>query len=159
MQAWDTTVVSRLHPGSHAESVLVSHAREGQTIAVPAPAIMEVVRGLASSALRDPRFRSALSWFVGLGVGGLFETLPLDRRAAVVAGRMRAMRPVPPTVRRRRGTKTEQRAGWVLDMQIAACAWVHGREIATENRRDFEVLRDLIADLYPDTSPLDVIAQ
>jgi predicted nucleic acid-binding protein len=44
----------------------------------------------------------------------------------------------------------------VLDIQIAACAWTHGREIATENRGDFEVLSDLIAKLYPDAPPLAV---
>ncbi len=66
------------------------------------------------------------------------------------------MQPAPPTGARRRGTKPEQRAGWVLDIQIAACAWTHGRQIATENRHDFEILRDLITKLYPDTPPLDV---
>jgi hypothetical protein len=50
----------------------------------------------------------------------------------------------------------EHRAGWVLDIQIAACAWTHGRELATENTRDFEALRELIAKLYPDTLPLAV---
>ena len=42
--------------------------------------------------------------------------------------------------------------------QIAACAWTHGRGLATENLRDFEVLRDLIAQLYPQTTPLVVTA-
>jgi predicted nucleic acid-binding protein len=44
----------------------------------------------------------------------------------------------------------------VLDIQIAACAWTHGRDIATENVRDFEILRDLIAVIYPNTTPLVV---
>lgn len=48
----------------------------------------------------------------------------------------------------------EQRAGWVLDIQIAACAWTHGRQLATENRDDFQALSDLIANLYPDTTKL-----
>jgi predicted nucleic acid-binding protein len=84
----------------------------------------------------------------------LVEILSLDRTAAIVAGQLRAMHPMPPTGARRKGVKPEQRAGWVLDIQIAACAWTHGREIATENRRDFEALRDLIAQVYPETSPL-----
>ena len=57
---------------------------------------------------------------------------------------------------RRKGTKPEHRAGWVLDIQIASCVWTHGRELVTDNTRDFEILRDLMAGLYPDTSPLTV---
>ena len=66
------------------------------------------------------------------------------------------MQPTPPSGARRKGVKTEQRAAWVLDIQIAACAWTHGRQIATENRHDFEALRNLITELYPDTPPLTV---
>jgi predicted nucleic acid-binding protein len=44
-----------------------------------------------------------------------------------------------------------------MDIQIAACAWTHGRTLATENTRDFEALRDLMAGLYPDASPLAVV--
>jgi predicted nucleic acid-binding protein len=44
----------------------------------------------------------------------------------------------------------------VLDLQIAACAWIHGRAVVTDNVRDFEALRDAIAALYPAHSPLVV---
>ena len=84
--------------------------------------------------------------------------LPLDRPAAILAGRLRALHPTPPTGTRRKGVTPAQRAGWVLDIQIAACVWTHGRELATENLRDFQTLRELIAALYPDTSPLVVTA-
>lgn len=117
---------------------------------------MEVVRGLQATAADKPSVALALTWFVGLIASDLVEILSLDRPAAVVAGRLRAIQPTPPTGARRKGVKPEQRAGWVLDIQIAACAWTHGRQIATENRHDFETLRDLIAKLYPDTSPLVV---
>jgi predicted nucleic acid-binding protein len=117
---------------------------------------MEVVRGLQATGADKPRVASVLSWFVGLVASDLVEILTLDLPAAIVAGRLRAMHPTPPTGARRRGVKPEQRAGWVLDIQIAACAWTHGRHIATENRHDFETLRDLIANLYPDSSPLVV---
>lgn len=82
------------------------------------------------------------------------DVLSLDRTATILAGRLRAMQPTPPTGTPRKGVKPEQRAGWVLDIQIAARAWTHGHGITTENRRDFEALRDLIAKLYPDSSPL-----
>jgi predicted nucleic acid-binding protein len=98
----------------------------------------------------------ALTWFIRLVASDLVEILSFDRPAAIVAGRVRAMQPTPPTGARRKDVKHEQRAAWVLDIQIAACAWTHGHQIATENRHDFEVLRDLITKLYPGTPPLDV---
>jgi predicted nucleic acid-binding protein len=154
--AWDTTLVSRIYPGGPLERHLLDRARKGEPVAITAPTIMEVVRGLQATAADKPGVALALTWFVGLTASDLVEILALDRPAAIVAGRLRAMQPTPPTGARRKGVKPEQRAGWVLDIQIAACAWTHGREIATENRRDFEVLRDLIAKLYPDTMPLVV---
>ncbi|MGD0455845.1 MAG: hypothetical protein ABSB69_19845 [Solirubrobacteraceae bacterium] len=155
--AWDTTLVSRLYPGGALEQHLLECAHAGEPVAITAPTVVEVVRGVHATAVRKPRIAPALAWFVRLVASDLVETLALDRSAAIVAGRLRAMHPTPPTGARRTGVKPEQRAGWVLDIQIAACAWTHGREIATENLRDFEVLRDLIAQLYPNTTPLAVI--
>jgi predicted nucleic acid-binding protein len=117
---------------------------------------MEVVRGLQATAANKPGIALALTWFVRLVASDLVEILSFDRPAAIVAGRVRAMQPTPPTGARRKSVKPEQRAAWVLDIQIAACAWTHGRQIATENRHDFEALRDLIATLYPRTPPLAV---
>lgn len=159
MEVWDTTRISRVHPGSALEQALLERARDDDPIAVTAPTIMEVTRGLQTGAAREPRFANALAWFVTLTASGLFETLPLDRASAILAGRLRALRPVPPTVTgRRAGTKPDQRAGWVLDIQIAACAWTHGRDVVTDNVRDFEALRELISQLHPAQSPLVVRA-
>jgi predicted nucleic acid-binding protein len=152
--AWDTTLASRIYPGGPLERHLLDQARADEPVAITAPTVMEVVRGLQATADDKPSVALALTWFVGLIASDLVEVLSLDRPAAIVAGRLRAMQPTPPTGARRKGVKPEQRAGWVLDIQIAACAWTHGREIATENRHDFETLRDLIATLYPDSSPL-----
>jgi predicted nucleic acid-binding protein len=154
--AWDTTLASRIYPGGPLERYLLNQARADEPVAVTAPTVMEVVRGLQATAAAKPGIALALTWFVGLVASDLVEILPLDRPAAIVAGRLRAMRPTPRTGARRKGVKPEQRAGWVLDIQIAACAWTHGHQLATENRHDFEALRDLIARLYPDTSPLVV---
>jgi predicted nucleic acid-binding protein len=156
MRAWDTTLVSRLYPGRSLERHLLDRAQAGEPIAITAPTVMEVVRGIRATAARKPRIGPALTWFVRLVTSDLVEILSLDRPAAIVAGRLRAERPAPPSGARRKGVKPEQRAGWVLDIQIATCAWTHGRQIATDNLRDFEVLRDLIAQLYPDTPPLVV---
>lgn len=154
--AWDTTLVSRLYPGGALERHLLECAHSGVPVAVTAPTVMEIVRGIQATAAAKPQIAPALTWFIGLVTSDLVEILPLDRPAAIVAGRLRAMHPVPPTGVRRGGVKPEQRAGWVLDIQIAACAWTHGREILTENLRDFEALGDLIAQLYPESSHLVV---
>jgi predicted nucleic acid-binding protein len=138
------------------ERRLIEAAQAGEPVAITAPSVMEVIRGLQGSATRDPRIAPALPWFIRLLTSDLLEVLPLDRAAAILAGRLRALHPTPPTGIRRKGVKPEQRAGWVLDIQIAACAWTHGRDLATENVRDFRTLSDLIADLYPNTSPLVV---
>lgn len=74
-----------------------------------------------------------------------------------MAGRLRALQPSPPTGRPRAGPKPEQRAGWVLDLQIAACAWAHGHSVVTDNRRDFDAISDLVAALYPSVTALEVI--
>jgi predicted nucleic acid-binding protein len=156
--AWDTTLVSRLYPGGALERALLERAHEGAPVAVTAPTVMEVVRGIQATAGENPGIATGLQWFIGLVASDLVEILPLDRPAAIVAGRLRALHPVPPTGARRKGVKPEQRAGWVLDIQIAACAWTHGYEILTENLHDFQTLREDIATLYPDASPLAVTA-
>jgi predicted nucleic acid-binding protein len=152
---WDTTLVSRIYPGGPLERHLLDRASADEPVAITAPTVMEVVRGLQATAGK-PGIALALTWFVGLVASDLVEVLSLDRPAAIVAGRLRAVQPIPPTGSRRKGVKPEQRAGWVLDIQIAACAWSHGRQIATDNRHDFEALRDMIAKLYPGTSSLVV---
>jgi predicted nucleic acid-binding protein len=154
--AWDTTLVSRLYPGGELERFLLERTHAGEPVGVTSPTVMEVVRGIQATALSKPRFAPALTWFIRLVFSDLVEILSLDRPAAILAGRLRAMHPAPPTGARRRGVKPEQRAAWVLDIQIAACAWTHGRQLATENRHDFETLRDLIAQLHPDVQPLVV---
>lgn len=153
---WDTTLVSRVYPGGPLEGEILDHAGRGDPITIAAPTVMEVVRGLQGEVTDRPGMATALRWFTALAASGLVEVLSLDRSAAIVAGRLRALHPAPPSGERRRGTKPEPRAGWLLDIQIAACAWTHGCEVATDNRRDFAFLSSLIAGLYPDAPALVV---
>jgi hypothetical protein len=44
-----------------------------------------------------------------------------------------------------------------LDLQIAATCWTAGFDVATENRRDFESIADLIAELAPDAPRLAIV--
>lgn len=111
---------------------------------------------LQATSASQPNMVAALQWFTTLITSDLIEVLTLDRPAAILAGRLRALQPVPPTGARRKGTKPEQRAGWILDIQIASCVWTHGYQIATDNRHDFHALSKLITTLYPDVPPLAV---
>ncbi|WP_354698172.1 hypothetical protein DSM112329_03837 [Paraconexibacter sp. AEG42_29] len=155
MPVWDTTVVARLHPGSALEDELVHRAQMGAPVAIAEPTVMEVVQGLQAAVGRRPALAACLDWFVELVCGELVEVLSLDREAAIVAGRLRALHPAAPAAAGQPRGRT--RTGWRLDEQIAACAWVHGREVATDNVRDFRLLGELIAGLYPGTSPLVVV--
>lgn len=157
---WDTTVASRLRGDAGLEQHALARASTGDPIALTAPTVMEALRGLHARASDDDDGRTArtIRWFAGLLSSELLEVLPLDRHAAEVAGRLRAVQPLPPTGARRSASKPEQRAAWVLDIQIAACTWTHGRGIVTDNVRDFERLRDLIGQIYPGTRPLAVSA-
>jgi predicted nucleic acid-binding protein len=154
--AWDTTVFSRLYPGTPLEQELIEGFRSGEVVSVAAPTVMETVRGVVASRSKS---RGAEAWLEKLTTSDFVEVLPVDRHAAVVAGQLRALHPTPPTRVRRKGVKPEQRASWVLDIQIAACAWTHGRRLATHNVRDFECLSELIAGLHPDSSQLEIVAR
>jgi predicted nucleic acid-binding protein len=144
-------------PGNDHELRLLERAGAGDPIAFTAPTIMEIAHGLAKAAQRDETFRPARAWFTRLITSDLVAVHHLDRHGALVAGRLRAAHPLPPTGGpTRRATKPDQRAAWVLDIQIAACAWSAGAWLRTDNRHDFEVLSRLLSELYPGTTPLRV---
>lgn len=123
-----------------------------------ATTVQEVVSGYQAKAVR---FAGPLEWFPEFVASGLVRILPFDRRAAIVAGRARALHPfapVAPAKRRGHRSKAEARVAWVLDIQIAATAWTAGLPVCTDDRAHFEALSEFIAALYPDTTPLEVQA-
>ena len=154
---WDTSVASRVHGHSRHAPLLATHWRDGIPVALPTPTIQEIVRGLSAPARQYERTRRKLRWFGGLFRDPLTIVVPFDRRAAELAGHLLARHSHPPTVNHRRdGTRAQQRAAWVLDAQIAACAYAGGYGVLTENVADFAVLRDAIAELLPDVPALRV---
>lgn len=125
---------------------------------VTAATALETIYGLARQVSVQPSAKAALGWYEKLFAGPLVRVLPFGGPASVVAGALRARHPLPPTgARRDERTKPDRRVAWVLDIQIAATAWTAGYGLATRNRRDFELLRDLIAELHPRTTPLEVL--
>jgi predicted nucleic acid-binding protein len=155
--AWDTSVASRVHIGERHALLLDTHRSAGVPVAIPAPTIQELVRGLSAPTVDRERARPKLRWFRGLLRHPLTIVIPFDREAAELAGRLLARHPHPPTRNHRReGTRAQQRAAWALDIQIAACAFAGGYGVLTENVDDFGVLRSAISELVPDVPPLAV---
>jgi len=145
-------------PGNRHELRLLERAAANDPVALAAPTVMEIAYGLSKASLRDERFLAAGAWFTRLVTGDLVIVCALDEHAALVAGKLRARHPLPPTTaqRPRKGTKPDQRAAWLLDIQIAACAWTAGAWLRTDNQHDFQLLARLLSELYPNTAPLVV---
>jgi predicted nucleic acid-binding protein len=145
-------------PGNHYELRLLERAAANDPIAVAAPTVMEISHGLNKAGLRDDRFLAASSWFTRLMTSDMVVVHALDAHAALVAGKLRARHPLPPTSRSRsrKGTKPDQRAAWILDIQIAACAWTAGAWLRTDNHHDFQVLSGLLSELYPNAAALQI---
>lgn len=156
--AWDTTLVSRLRPDSPALAHVETCARDRRPVRVPSAVLTEAAYGLQRAAERDPKFGAQLEWLHDLARGPEIEVLALDGDAGVLAGRLRALQPYPPgRGSRDERTKPERRAAWLLDLQIAATAWTAGCDLATENRRDFELIARLLSDKLG-LEPLGVLA-
>jgi predicted nucleic acid-binding protein len=155
---WDTTLVSRIHPASDVLDYVVDQAAAGDLVRVAAPAVLEVAYGYQLRADADPRFRELLNWFTRLVASGAFRVVPLDGRAAIVAGQLRGASPYPlPARRGDRRSKTMRQASWVMDIGIAATAFAAGLDVATENRADFDRLSEILLALYPDAPKLAVV--
>lgn len=153
---WDTTVASRLQPGSDVLDYALDRAAAGTPARVAAPAVLEIAYGYQRMVARDARFERLLAWFTRVLDDDALTIVPLDGRAALVAGRLRGALPHPPGKRDRR-SRTMRQTSWLLDVQIAATAFAAGLDVATENRGDFEALRDGLAELFPGAPALAVV--
>jgi predicted nucleic acid-binding protein len=154
---WDTSVVSRLQPEGPVLEYVLSQAVADDPVAVASVALLEVAYGYQGQ-IRDPRFRALLDWLTHLLESNAFRAVSLDGRASLVAGRVRAELPHPPRARRGdRRSKTMRQAAWLLDIEIAATAYMAGLDLATENRGDFESIAQAIEMLFPRAEPLVVV--
>jgi predicted nucleic acid-binding protein len=149
-------MASRLHPHGDVLDYVLDRAAEGMPVRVAAPAVLEIAYGYQRMAISDSRYADLLAWFTRVLASDTFAVVALDGRAALIAGRLRGLLPHPPA-RRDSRSKTMRQASWLLDIEIAATAFAAGLDVATENRGDFEVLRDTLADLFPDAPPLAVV--
>jgi predicted nucleic acid-binding protein len=153
---WDTTVASGLKPRANALDYVLARAAEGTAVRVASAAVLEIAYGHQRMSHADPRHGNWLTWFSGLLACEVLSIIPLDGSAALVAGRLRGVLPHPPTKRDRR-SKTMRQASWLIDIEIAATAFAAGLDVATANRRDFEVLRAALVTLFPGAPPMAVV--
>lgn len=155
---WDTTLVSRIHPASGVLDYVVDQAAADDIVRIAAPAVLEVVYGYQLKAAEDPRFRELLRWFTRFVASTAVSVVPLDARAAIVAGQVRGESPhAPPKRSGDRRSKTMRQASWLMDIEIAASAFAAGLDVATDNRADFDVLGELLSRLYPGAPKLAVV--
>lgn len=160
MAVWDTSVASGLHPETPLYELASEAALAQEPIRLAAPTVHEIAFGLGRRAEADPRFASLRRWFTDLLDAEVVEVLPLSWEAALLAGRLRAALPTPPTggrARRSRDPKPERRVAWIADIQIAATAWLAGEDVCTADRGHFEVLSDAIAKLFPGEGRLQLL--
>ena len=158
MPVWDTSVASGLNPESFLFRRAVEAALDDVPVRVAAPTVAEIFFGLQRRS-DEERFVKAQGWFTEVFNAGLLEVLPVTRETAILAGRLRALHPVAPTSGRRADgrSKPERRVAWVADIQIAACAWLHGEGVCTADHGHFDLLSEGISQLFPAESPLQVL--
>src|SRR5262249_44718727 len=91
--------------------------------------------------------------------------LPLVTGTAVLAARLMAACPIPPSPPRRRHRLTESRqdriSRWRFDILIAATALIAGVPLIHNNPGDFEFLRAAIErfpEQFPGVGPLNLIS-
>ena len=132
--AWDTTTAARLRPDSPALDHARDRRRAGDPIAFTATTLKEISHGLHKAATAGRQAAGAqLRWLRDQIDAGLIEVLPLDDRAADIAGALRAAIPTPPSPikRPRHRSKPDSRVAWILDIQIAATVFAHGYNLLT----------------------------
>ncbi len=162
MAVWDTSVASGLHPESSLYELASEAALAQEPFRLAAPTVHEIAFGFQRRAEADARFAALFRWFTDLLDAGVVEVLPLSWEAALLAGRLRASRPTPPTgghsrKGRSRDPKPERRVAWIADIQIAATAWLAGEDVCTADRGHFAALSDAIGDLFPEEERLQIV--
>ncbi len=156
--AWDTTLASQLKPESPAHDYCLAQLGVGERVLVAAGAVVEIAHGYQQALERRPEFAALLRWIELEVVGERVCTIvAVDGFAAFVAGRLRAQAPLPAAAKGDKRTKAARRASWHLDLDIAACCFAAGHDVATANASDFARIADVLAGLYPKAPRLEVV--
>ncbi len=155
---WDTTIASRLRPGSVLLDRLDLLSSRDEPVRVAAVSLLEISYGLRKAAdAGRADFGRLHDWFRAFASSGRFSVVAMGAEAALLAGEVRAMPPVPPVGgARRTRSKAEARVVWSHDISIACTAWGTGCDIATVDVAHFaEIVRSINA-LVGQAPPLGV---
>lgn len=155
---WDTALVSRLRPGTDLLDEVLRRSRLGEPIAIASISVLEISYGLRKAA-RGGRtdFGRLHTWFRAFLVSGAARVFGLGSDGALLAGEVRALRPVPPQSRRpRTRSKAEARVAWMHDIQIVCAAWEAGRDVVTIDVDHFRVIAECIDALVPEAPAIVV---
>lgn len=144
--ALDTTPAALIRPGSSELRQVVAQHAAGTPYALSAPVVLELTYGMERKRGEAgwDRQREFLRWLLE---DGLLVTLPFDRRAAAVAGRLRAIGPLPPTStssKTSKRSKSDSRVAWVMDLQTAACVFVAGASLASDDKHHEDIAQWLM---------------
>jgi predicted nucleic acid-binding protein len=157
MPVWDTSLASRLHPTDRLLEMVVEAAGSDEPILVAPTTVAEISHGLWLKASQQ-RFLDLFDWFSELIENRVIGLVPFDSDAALLAGHLRALEPVAPSVASGdKRPKPERRVAWVADIQIASTAWVAGEPLVTADRDHFDHISGMIASLYPDHGGLEIL--
>lgn len=153
--AWDTTTAAKLRPNSPALAYATERLQVGERIAFTASTLNEISYGLhKAAATGSTSADEQLRWLRAQIAAGLIDILAFDDGAADLAGSLRARMPAPPPVKAaRRRSKTNERVAWIMDLQTAATAFVHGYDLATADAH-LSVVAQLLSALAPAAPPL-----
>lgn len=159
-EVWDTTTAARLRPDSSVLRYVRGQRERADPVAFSASTFFEIANGLRKAASTGSAAAGAqLLWLRDQIDAGLVDVLPFDDRAAEIAGALRADMGTPPsTVRRpRERSKAETRVVWMLDIQTAATAFVHGYDLVSGDAHHGHIAQRLAA-LTPEAPALRVTA-
>jgi predicted nucleic acid-binding protein len=132
----------------------------GDPVAFTASTLNEISYGLHKVASAGVQAADAqLRWLRDQIAAGLIDVLAFERRAADVAGALRARMPTPPAAAKRseRRSKAEGRVAWMMDLQCAATVFVHGYDLLSADSHH-SVIATALSALAPAAPPLLVEA-
>ncbi len=157
---WDTTLASRLRPGSPLLDDVSRQASVGDPVGITTISLLELSYGMrkAADAGRSD-FARLHAWLREFVAAGHTRVITLGADAALLAGEVRALLPVSPASgRRRTRSKAEARVAWVHDIQIACATWEAGCDIATADVDHFTAIAGCINAIVLDAPPLEIVA-
>lgn len=140
----DTNIASRIATNDN----LLETLRDQTDLLIPAPAMVEIVRGFEQSnpSGAEALYDDLIDQFSQFAI----RIAPFDEMAARVAGHLLGRRPTaPPDASSNKRSKTDRQRAWVFDILIFAVAASNGASVLTRDLRHFRYLAGVLDALTP----------